>query len=141
MICFERRDAILSQFSACNPGDIEAQMAMLQKYRRSRFDIVGRVGDELAARILGLLDVNEVLSLRLVSGITNGSYGPVDYCDRVTHGQVSREHARLSRLPTLWKRFCLELDRGQGDHGGSVEWAKHIQSEDWWVSRRSPARF
>jgi hypothetical protein len=117
-------DETFTHCAACNPGDIDAQMTMLQKYRRSRFDIVGRVGDELALRILGLLDAPEVLSLPLVSDITNlGEMHRLvnDYCDRAAHAQVSREHARLSRKPELWKGLCLELDRGQGDHGGSVK--------------------
>jgi hypothetical protein len=131
IVCLERRDASLIQCSACNPSDIEAQMAMLQKYRRSRFDIVGRVGDELAVRIVGLLDVSEVLSLRLVSDITNRPHGVDNCCDGATHVQVSREHAPLSRLATLWKNLCLELDRGQGVYGGSLPWTKEMQSEDW----------
>jgi hypothetical protein len=121
-----------TQCAACNPSDIEAQMAMMQKYRRSRLDIVGRIGDELALRILGLLDVPEVLSLRLVSDITYRPHWLVnDCCDRAAHVQVSREHARLSRLPKLWKGFCLELDRGRRDHGGSTTWAREMQNEGW----------
>lgn len=42
------------------------QIAILEKYKRDRFDIIGRVDGTLQARILIYLDVNDILKLRLV---------------------------------------------------------------------------
>jgi len=52
--------------SACDPSDIDAQIAALEKYKRTRFDILGRLGPMLAVVVMGNLDVNDILNLRLV---------------------------------------------------------------------------
>ncbi|RXK40396.1 hypothetical protein M231_02229 [Tremella mesenterica] len=51
----------------CHPSDVNAQIALLEKYRRSRLDILGRVGDDLAVKILSLLDIKDLLTFRSVS--------------------------------------------------------------------------
>ena len=52
---------------ACDPSDITAQIAALEKYKRSRSDILGRIGARLAVQVMGNLGVDDILSLRLAS--------------------------------------------------------------------------
>jgi pyrimidine and pyridine-specific 5'-nucleotidase len=52
--------------SACDPSDIDAQIAALEKYKRTRFDILGRLGRKLAVVVMGNLQLDDILNLRLV---------------------------------------------------------------------------
>jgi pyrimidine and pyridine-specific 5'-nucleotidase len=52
--------------SACDPSDIDAQIAALEKYKRTRFDILGRLGPKLAVGVMGNLQLDDILNLRLV---------------------------------------------------------------------------
>jgi len=51
---------------ACDPSDIDAQIAALERYKRSRFDILGRLGPKLAVAVMANLQLDDVLNLRLV---------------------------------------------------------------------------
>lgn len=53
--------------AACHPSDIDAQIKLLKKYKTSKLDILGRLPDALASRVLAELKVSEVLDMRLVS--------------------------------------------------------------------------
>jgi hypothetical protein len=53
--------------SACDPSDIDGQIALLEKYKRSKLDILGRLHGHLASRVLYDLTVRDILSARLVS--------------------------------------------------------------------------
>jgi len=53
---------------ACQPSDIDAQIALLEKYQRSRLDILGRLPNCLAQRIMLEFEVPQLLRLRLVGG-------------------------------------------------------------------------
>lgn len=51
---------------ACDPSDIDAQIVLLEKYKRTRFDILGRLTPELAVQVMLNLQLNDILNLRLV---------------------------------------------------------------------------
>jgi pyrimidine and pyridine-specific 5'-nucleotidase len=51
---------------ACDPSDIDAQIAALEKYKRTRFDILGKLEPKLAVLVMGNLHVDDILNLRLV---------------------------------------------------------------------------
>lgn len=53
--------------SACDPSDIDGQITLLEKYKRSKLDILGRLPGHLASRVLYDLPVRDILSARLVS--------------------------------------------------------------------------
>lgn len=53
--------------TACNPSDVAAQIALLEKYKRTRFDILGRLETDLAILVMSRLAVPDILNLRLVS--------------------------------------------------------------------------
>lgn len=53
---------------ACQASDIDAQIALLQKYKRSRLDILGRLPNCLAQRIMLGFEVPQMLRLKLVGG-------------------------------------------------------------------------
>lgn len=52
---------------ACYPSDIDAQIRLLEKYKRSKWDIIGRLPDRLATKVLLHLKLPDVGRLRLVS--------------------------------------------------------------------------
>ena len=54
-------------YPACDPSDITAQIVALEKYKRSRFDILDRIGPKLAVQVMGNLGVDDILNLRLAS--------------------------------------------------------------------------
>lgn len=49
------------------PGDIRLQIALLEKYLKSTFDIVGNLEPKLAFAILKHLSVKELLGVETVS--------------------------------------------------------------------------
>ena len=51
---------------ACLPGDIRLQIALLEKYLKSTFDIVGNLEPKLAFAILKHLTVKELLGVETV---------------------------------------------------------------------------
>lgn len=53
--------------SACDPSDIDGQIALLEKYKRSKLDILGRLPEHLASLVLYDLSLRDALSIRLVS--------------------------------------------------------------------------
>ncbi|KAL7419628.1 E1 ubiquitin-activating protein [Cryptotrichosporon argae] len=73
---------------ACHPSDISAQIVLLEKYRRTSYDILGQLDDDSALNVLSFLDINDVLGLRL----------------------VCRRYDEVSRLPRLWKMLCQQLE-------------------------------
>ncbi|GJJ12808.1 hypothetical protein Clacol_007053 [Clathrus columnatus] len=75
---------------ACIPGDISAQILLLQKYQKSAFDILGTLPLHLALKCLSNLDIQSLLS------------GPA---------LVSKKWNELTHDPTLWRVHCLELTR------------------------------
>lgn len=81
----------LKPFSlACIPGDISAQILLLQKYQKSSFDILGTLPPHLATKCLIYLPLQTLLfSAALVSQKWNA----------LTHDQA------------LWRVHCLELTR------------------------------
>ena len=83
--------------SACDPSDIDAQIAALEKYKRTRFDILGKLEPKLAVLVMGNLDVNDILNLRLVR--------PFWW---LSSHQVSRTHLARSQENELWKQLCLQ---------------------------------
>lgn len=80
---------------ACDPSDIDAQIAALMRYKRSRFDILGRLGPELAVAVMANLQLDDVLNLRLVRPLCKSSLY-----------QVSRRHRTLSQENELWAHLC-----------------------------------
>lgn len=56
----------MSDELGCHPSDIASQIVILQRYRRSRFDVLGNLGDTIASGVLLYLDLNSLLSLRQV---------------------------------------------------------------------------
>ncbi|KAF8761399.1 A Receptor for Ubiquitination Targets [Rhizoctonia solani] len=70
--------------AACLPGDISAMIRMLEKYAASTFDIVGNLPEDVAIKILGHLNVMELL-------------------------EVSKKWHMLVRHPAIWRHLCVEL--------------------------------
>ncbi|CAE6428501.1 unnamed protein product [Rhizoctonia solani] len=71
---------------SCLPGDISAMIRMLEKYAASTFDIVGNLPEDVAIKILGYLNVMELLDV-----------------------EVSKKWHMLVRHPAIWRHLCLEL--------------------------------
>ncbi|KAF8707396.1 A Receptor for Ubiquitination Targets, partial [Rhizoctonia solani] len=69
---------------SCLPGDISAMIRMLEKYAASTFDIVGNLPEDVAIKILGHLNVMELL-------------------------EVSKKWHMLVRHPAIWRHLCVEL--------------------------------
>lgn len=75
---------------ACIPGDISAQIRLLEKYQKSSFDILGTLPSHLATKCLIHLPIQTLLSsAALVSHKWNG----------------------LTHDPAIWRVHCLELTR------------------------------
>jgi hypothetical protein len=51
----------------CNPSDIDAQIAILQRFKRRRMDILMKLPADLSVKVLSLLDIPTIMSVRLVS--------------------------------------------------------------------------
>ncbi|WVQ83632.1 hypothetical protein IAT38_005773 [Cryptococcus sp. DSM 104549] len=73
---------------ACHPSDINTQIAILEKYRRSRYDILNRLPEPLVLRILSLLDVKDILNLRV----------------------VAKSYTTLTENEDLWRTLCRQLE-------------------------------
>ncbi|WRT65681.1 uncharacterized protein IL334_002626 [Kwoniella shivajii] len=78
---------------SCHPSDISAQIALLEKYRRSRFDILSRLDEGILVDVLGLLEVEDILQLR----------------------KVSQGYLDLTKVEPLWKHFCEQLEWREWD--------------------------
>lgn len=52
---------------ACHPSDIDAQIKILERCKRSKMDILCRLPDHIATRVLVEVDIPDVLVLRSVS--------------------------------------------------------------------------
>ncbi|CEL57396.1 F-box/WD repeat-containing protein 7 OS=Homo sapiens GN=FBXW7 PE=1 SV=1 [Rhizoctonia solani AG-1 IB] len=72
---------------SCLPGDISAMIRMLEKYAASTFDIVGNLPEDVAIKILGHLNVTELLEVEI----------------------VSKKWHMLVRHPAIWRHLCVEL--------------------------------
>jgi hypothetical protein len=57
----------LANMAACDPSDVATQIETLERYRRSRIDILSRVPGKIAGQILSELDLGDIMTLRLVS--------------------------------------------------------------------------
>nr|XP_018264697.1 uncharacterized protein I303_02874 [Kwoniella dejecticola CBS 10117]OBR86855.1 hypothetical protein I303_02874 [Kwoniella dejecticola CBS 10117] len=84
---------------ACHPSDINAQIAILEKYRRSRFDVLSRVEEPTLVRILSCLDVKDILNLRT----------------------VSKGYKQLTKTESLWKALCRQLEWRDWDGEAGLE--------------------
>ncbi|WVF68610.1 hypothetical protein IAT40_003380 [Kwoniella sp. CBS 6097] len=73
---------------ACHPSDINAQIDVLEKYRRSRFDIFSRLDEGISIKILSLLEVADILNLRV----------------------VSRRYRKITKSEELWRLLCRQLE-------------------------------
>ncbi|ORX33682.1 WD40-repeat-containing domain protein [Kockovaella imperatae] len=90
----EQRVQLLGEIVAsCHPSDVDAQIALLQKYKKSTGDILGRLGDNVSARILSYLDLSDIMHIRLVS---------------------KRYHA-ITQVPALWQRMCRQIGHTGAD--------------------------
>jgi hypothetical protein len=54
---------------ACRPSDIDGEIALLEKYKRTRFDILGNLDVGLASKVLEHVGIPDLLGLRLASQI------------------------------------------------------------------------
>ncbi|WVQ96144.1 hypothetical protein IAU59_003247 [Kwoniella sp. CBS 9459] len=73
---------------ACHPSDINAQIEILEKYRRSRYDILSRLDEGISVQILSLLEVTDILNLRT----------------------VARGYRNLTKRDDLWRILCRQLE-------------------------------
>ncbi|OCF74968.1 hypothetical protein I204_03815 [Kwoniella mangroviensis CBS 8886] len=94
---------------ACHPSDINAQIAILEKYRRSRFDILSRTDEALQVRILGLLDVKDILTLRT----------------------VSKRYRYITQNDSLWKMLCRQLEWRDWDGEAGLIHLEDIPEGGW----------
>jgi hypothetical protein len=62
---------------ACRPSDIDGQIALLEKYKRTRFDILGNLDDGLASKVLEHISIPDLLGLRLASQISLSSFARI----------------------------------------------------------------
>ncbi|KAG9119487.1 hypothetical protein FRC07_005470, partial [Ceratobasidium sp. 392] len=72
---------------SCLPGDISAMIRMLEKYAASTFDIIGNLPEDVAIRILGYLNVIELLEVET----------------------VCKKWHLLVRHPAIWRHMCMQL--------------------------------
>ncbi|KAK4688067.1 hypothetical protein P7C73_g2033, partial [Tremellales sp. Uapishka_1] len=110
---------------ACNPSDIATQIAILKKYRRSRLDILGRLDNELVVKVLALLEVKEILQLRLVSG--HGQLG--SKVDGLR--QVSKSYKSLVDSQALWRTLCRQLEWRDWDGELGLAASNRMPDEGW----------
>ncbi|WWD16533.1 hypothetical protein CI109_100960 [Kwoniella shandongensis] len=94
---------------ACHPSDIDAQIAILEKYRRSRHDLLGRLDEKLAMKVLNMLGVEQVLNLRL----------------------VSRRYRFLSTQEALWRTFCRQLEWRDWDGEAGLAHLDDMPESGW----------
>ncbi|WVW80126.1 hypothetical protein I302_102101 [Kwoniella bestiolae CBS 10118] len=94
---------------ACHPSDINAQIAILEKYRRSRFDILSRTEEALQVRILGLLDVKDILKLRT----------------------ISKGYRLITRNDSLWKMLCRQLEWRDWDGEAGLSHLESVPQGGW----------
>ncbi|KAG8818713.1 hypothetical protein FRC17_010736 [Serendipita sp. 399] len=71
----------------CLPGDISQQIRLLEKYRRSTFDILTHLPEDIALTILRCLTVSQLLGVET----------------------VSKKWQELVHHPALWRRHCLMI--------------------------------
>ncbi|KAG8905601.1 hypothetical protein FRB99_008599 [Tulasnella sp. 403] len=72
---------------SCLPGDVSQMIRLLEKYAASTFDIVASLPQEIAARILSFLTVQELLEVET----------------------VSKGWQAVVHHPSIWRRLCLDL--------------------------------
>ncbi|KAI9632590.1 WD40-repeat-containing domain protein [Dioszegia hungarica] len=72
----------------CLPSDISSQIGVLQRYKRSRFDILGNLGATIIPTVMEYLDVSDIVSLR----------------------QVSRAYHDITKSASIWRARCLVLE-------------------------------
>ncbi|OCF37122.1 hypothetical protein I316_01027 [Kwoniella heveanensis BCC8398] len=73
---------------ACHPSDINAQIEILEKYKRSRYDILSRLDENISIKILSLLEVTDILRLRT----------------------ISRGYRSITKREELWRILCRQLE-------------------------------
>jgi len=100
--------ATLTQYTACHPSDLTAQITVLENCRKSRFDILGRLDRPLGVKILSYLDPPDIMTLR----------------------RVSSRHHGLTHEQTVWQNKCLKLDGGERP-AGCEEDRLASDSVDW----------
>lgn len=88
----------------CMPGDISEQIRLLEKYRRSTFDIVTNLPPDIAVLVLRYFSVPELLSIEV----------------------VSKKWQELVHHPAIWRYHCLVLTSTD-----PVPLKPPARSEDW----------
>ncbi|KAH6904178.1 hypothetical protein BKA70DRAFT_1109536 [Coprinopsis sp. MPI-PUGE-AT-0042] len=83
----ERMRLIGIILDSCLPGDIKLQIALLEKYAKSTYDILGHLAPNLAFQILKYLTVPELLAVE----------------------PVSQKWQAMVHHPALWRYHCLQI--------------------------------
>lgn len=83
----ERMRIIGIILDCCMPGDVTEQIRLLEKYRRSTFDVVTNLPVDIGIVILRFLNVQELLGVET----------------------VSKKWQELVHHPALWRHHCLVL--------------------------------
>ncbi|WWC87868.1 uncharacterized protein L201_002766 [Kwoniella dendrophila CBS 6074] len=94
---------------ACYPSDINSQIIILEKYKKSRFDILSRVDEPVLVNILSLLDHKDILRLRT----------------------VSKGYKQLTKNETLWKLLCRQLEWRDWDGEAGLVHLNAMSAGEW----------